>query len=181
MERYKSYFKKPPKDYLPKLNHSFFITHQEKGYPYFSTTRVGSCSYVKIKNGQCLAIPFYIINRRGRSLNHFKTVPEKLYSSKSTYMHDYIQRYEMHCGMAKKPLIPYNMNSTRSQLPINCMVNGSVVNRSCLELGDTRLINRKQWKTTYRDYFRKPTYIPISNSGIAAVMSKASHAKLTAV
>ena len=181
MDRYKSYFKKPPKDYLPKLNHSFFITHQEKGYPYFSTTRVGSCSYVKIKNGQCLAIPFYIINRRGRSLNHFKTVPEKLYSSKSTYMHDYIQRYEMHCGMAKKPLIPYNMNSTRSQLPINCMVNGSVVNRSCLELGDTRLINRKQWKTTYRDYFRKPTYIPISNSGIAAVMSKASHAKLTAV
>ena len=181
MERYKSYFKKPPKDYLPKLNHSFFITHQEKGYPYFSTTRVGSCSYVKIKNGQCLAIPFYIINRRGRSLNHFKTVPEKLYSSKSTYMHDYIQRYEMHCGMAKKPLIPYNMNSTRSQLPINCMVNGSAVNRSCLELGDTRLINRKQWKTTYRDYFRKPTYIPISNSGIAAVMSKASHAKLTAV
>ena len=181
MERYKSYFKKPPKDYLPKLNHSFFITHQEKGYPYFSTTRVGSCSYVKIKNGQCLAIPFYIINRRGRSLNHFKTVPEKLYSSKSTYMHDYIQRYEMHCGMAKKPLIPYNMNSTRSQLPINCIVNGSVVNRSCLELGDTRLINRKQWKTTYRDYFRKPTYIPISNSGIAAVMSKASHAKLTAV
>ena len=181
MDRYKSYFKKPPKDYLPKLNHSFFITHQEKGYPYFSTTRVGSCSYVKIKNGQCLVISFYIINRRGRSLNHFKTVPEKLYSSKSTYMHDYIQRYEMHCGMAKKPLIPYNMNSTRSQLPINCMVNGSVVNRSCLELGDTRLINRKQWKTTYRDYFRKPTYIPISNSGIAAVMSKASHAKLTAV
>ena len=181
MERYKSYFKKPPKDYLPKLNHSFFITHQEKGYPYFSTTRVGSCSYVKIKNGQCLAIPFYIINRRGRSLNHFKTVPEKLYSSKSTYMSDYIQRYEMHCGMAKKPLIPYNMNSTRSQLPINCMVSGSSVNRSCLELGDTRLINRKQWKTTYRDYFRKPTYIPISNSGIAAVMSKASHAKLTAV
>ena len=181
MERYKSYFKRPPKDYLPKLNHSFFITHQEKGYPYFSNTRVGSCSYVKIKNGQCLAIPFYIINRRGRSLNHFKTVPEKLYSSKSTYMHDYIQRYEMHCGMAKKPLIPYNMNSTRSQLPINCMVSGSSVNRSCLELGDTRLINRKQWKTTYRDYFRKPTYIPISNSGIAAVMSKASHAKLTAV
>ena len=181
MDRYKSYFKKPPKNYLPKLNHSFFITHQEKGYPYFSTTRVGSCSYVKIKNGQCLAVPFYIINRRGRSLNHFKTVPEKLYSSKSTYMNDYIQRYEMHCGMAKKPLIRYNMNSTRSQLPINCMVSGSSVNRSCLELGDTRLINRKQWKTTYRDYFRKPTYIPISNSGIAAVMSKASHAKLTAV
>ena len=180
MDCYKSYFKKPPKEYLPKLNRSFFIPHKEKGYPYFSTTRVGSCNYVKVKNGQCLAVPFYIINRRGRSLNHFKTVPEKLYSSKSTYMQDYIQRYEMHCGMAKKPLIPYNMNSTRSQLPINCIISGASVNRSCLEIGDNRLINRKQWKTTYRDYFRKPTYIPVSNSGIAAVMAKASHSKITA-
>ena len=56
---------------------TFFKTHQEKGYPYFNTTRVGSCSYVLVKNGQSLAMPFYIINRRGRSLNHFKTVPEK--------------------------------------------------------------------------------------------------------
>ncbi len=179
MDRYNYDHKEPKKNFLPKLNRSFFITHQEKGYPYFSTTRVGSCNYVKIKNGQCLAIPFHIINRRGRSLNHFKTVPEKLYSSKSTYMHDYIQRYEMHCGMKKKPLIPYSMNSTRSQLPINCIVSGAAVNRSCLELGDNRLINRKQWKTTYRDYFRKPTYIPVSNSGIASGMAKASHAKIT--
>ena len=79
----------------------------------------------------------------------------------------------------KKALIPYSMNSNRSQLPINCIVSGAAVNRSCLELGDNRLINRKQWKTTYRDYFRKPTYIPVSNSGIASGMAKASHAKIT--
>ena len=126
-------------------------------------------------------MPFYIINRRGRMLNHFKTVPEKLYINKSTYMNDYIQRFDMHCGMKKKPLMPYSMYSSRSQLPIQGIINGAAVNRSCLELGDNRLINRKQWKTSYRDFFRKPNYIPVSNMGIASDMAKAAHAKLTAI
>ena len=30
MDCYKSYFKKPPKEHLPKLNRSFFIPHKEK-------------------------------------------------------------------------------------------------------------------------------------------------------
>ena len=75
---------------IPETRKTFFKTHQDKGFAYFNTTRVGSCSYVLIKNGQCLAVPFYIINRRGRSLNHFKTVPEKSPITKSTYMNDYI-------------------------------------------------------------------------------------------
>ena len=52
------------KYHVPEERKTFFRTHQEKGYPYFSTTRVGSCSYVLVKNGQSLAVPFYIINRR---------------------------------------------------------------------------------------------------------------------
>ena len=76
--------KEDEKNEFPDVRKTFFKTQQEKGYPYFSTTRVGSCSYVLVKNGQCLAVPFYIINRRGRSLNHFKTVPEKSPSTKST-------------------------------------------------------------------------------------------------
>ena len=181
MDRYKSYDNNKDQVQLPTLHKTFFQTHQEKGYPYFATSRVGSCNYVKVKNGQCLAIPFFIINRRGRSLNHFKTVPEKLYISKSTYMSDYISKLDMHCGMKKKPLIPYSMNSSRSQLPINGIINGAAVNRSNLELGDSRLINRKQWKTTYRDFFRKPIYIPVSNMGIAANMAKAAHSKLSSL
>ena len=164
---------------LPKLRRTFFQTHKEKGFPYFSSSRVGSCSYVKVKNGQCLAIPFFILNRRGRTLNHFKTVPEKLYTSKSTYMMDFVKRGNMHCGMKNKPLLPYSMNSARSQLPINGIISGAAVNRSCLELGNNKLINRKQWKTSYRDFFRKPNYIPVSNMGIRSDMAKAAHAKLT--
>ena len=63
----------PAKSQEPRK--TFFKTHQDKGFAYFNRTRVGSCSYVLVKNGQCLAVPFYILNRRGRSLNHFKTVP----------------------------------------------------------------------------------------------------------
>ena len=170
--------KEEEKIQIPEEHKTFFKTHQEKGYPYFSTTRVGSCSYVLVKNGQCLAIPFYIINRRGRSLNHFKTVPEKLYTNKSTYMNDYKSFGNIHCGMGKKPLIPYKMNCARSQLPINGIISGAASNRSSFELGDSGLINIKQWKTTYKDSFRKPSYVPVSNIGISAEMARASHLRL---
>ena len=163
---------------IPEERKTFFKTHPEKGYPYFSTTRVGSCSYVLVKNGQCLAVPFYITNRRGRSLNHFKTVPEKLLTNKSTYTNDYIQIGNIHCGMKRKPLVPYNMNSPRNQLPIHGIISGAAVNRSSVELGSCNLINRKQWTTTYRDFFRKPYYVPVSNIGISAEMARATHSRI---
>ena len=163
---------------IPDTRKTFFKTRPEKGFAYFNNTRVGSCSYVLVKNGQCLAIPFYIMNRRGRSLNHFKTVPEKSPITKSTYMHDYITFGDMHCGMSKKPLIPYTMESPRSRLPINGIISGAAINRASVELGDDRLINRKQWKSTYKDFFRKPYLIPVSNYGIASDMAKAAHMKI---
>lgn len=158
-----------------KLKHSFFNSKHEKGNLYFKNSKVGSCSYVLVKNGQSLAMPFGIKNQRGRSLNHFKTVPQKLLERKSTYMHDYIQVGNMHCGMDKKPLVPYDPESYRNRLPVNGIVSGAAINRSYLDLGNCNLINRKQWKTTYRDSFRSPRIVPVSNLGIAADMAKASH------
>ena len=180
MDRYKYNLEGIDNNSLPKLRKTYFKTNKKKGYPYFLSSKVESCSYVKVKNGQCLAIPFFIVNRRGRFLNHFKTLPDKPYSSKSTYKIDYIPREEMHCGMKKKPLMPYSMNCSRSQLPINFYLGGAAANRSFIELGDNKIINRKRWTTTYRDFYRKPTFIPISNMGIAANKSKALHARLSA-
>ena len=57
--------------------------------------------------------------------------------------------------MEKNPLVPYNMDSSRSRLPINGIINGAAINRASIELGDFRVINRKQWKSTYRDSYRK--------------------------
>ena len=39
------------KTYIPEERKTFFRTHQEKGYPYFNSTRVRSCSYVLVKRG----------------------------------------------------------------------------------------------------------------------------------
>ena len=95
-------------------------------------------------------------------------------------MNDYITFGDIHCGMTKKPLIPYNMESSRSRLPINVIISGAAINRASIELGDYRLINRKQWKSTYKDSFRKPSIVPVSNYGIASDMAKASHLRLNA-
>ena len=157
---------------------TFFKTNPEKGFPYFNNTRVGSCSYVLVKNGQNLAIPFKIHNRRGHSLNHFKITPKKAPTLKSTYMHDFITYGDLHCGMLKKPLVPYSVWSPRSRLQMNFMVNGASLSRASVELGDFGLINRKQWKSTYKDSFRKPTIVPISNYGIASDLAKESHSRL---
>ena len=108
------------------------------------------------------------------------TDPEKSPTTKSTYMNDYITFGDIHCGMAKKPLIPYNMDSSRSRLPINGIISGAAINRASIELGDYRLINRKQWKSTYKDSYRKPSIVPVSNNGIASDMAKASHMRLNA-
>ena len=181
MERYQNNFKKIKKLSLSNLRQSFFKTCREKGYLYFASTRVESCKCIKVKNGKCISIPFLIINRKCRCLSNMKAIPEKLNISKSTYMNDYIKRYDVHCGLRKKPFVPYSMNSLRNQLPINCFANGGAVNRSCLELGDSKIINRKKWKTTYRDFYRNPKFIPVSNIGISSDMAQAARAKLTLI
>ena len=157
---------------------TFFNTRKDFGDPYFKSTKVGSCSHVLVKNGRCLAIPFGVTNRRGRHLNHFKTVPEKLSSNKTIYMTDYIPVSNLHCGMGKKPLVPYHPDSQRSKLPLNGIVSGASANRSYLELGNSSIVNRKQWNTTYRDSYLYPRIVPISNSGICADMAVASHQRL---
>jgi len=136
---------------FPEQRKTFFKTQPNKGFAYFKNARVGSCSYVLVKNGQCLAIPFYIINRRGRSLNHFKTVPEKSPITKSTYMHDYITFGDMHCGMKKKPLIPYSMESPRSRLPINGIISGAAINRARLIFDE--IISEDESESIFLGYY----------------------------
>ena len=96
-------------------------------------------------------------------------------------MNDYIIFGNIHCSMEKKPLVPYKVDSSRSRLPINGIISGGEINRASIELGVFRVINRKQWKSTYRDSYRKPFYVPVSNSGIVSDLAKASHYRLNAV
>ena len=159
---------------------SFFNPNKSKTDAFFKDTKVNSCSYVLVKNGQSLAFPFIIRNERGRGLNHYKTVPEKSKEVKTVYMHDYSPYPNMHCGMGKKPLMPYDPSSYRSRLPVGGIVM-SHKNKSLIELGANGLINSKQWNSTYRDNFRWPRLVPISNPGILSDMAKSSHQKLEAI
>ena len=156
-------------------SHSFFKTYPEKGIPYFFKAKVGSCSYIILKKGKCLAIPFTIRTLNGRKLSNFNSFQKKLTTSKSTYMYDYLPRVNVHCGMRKKPLVPYNMNSLRSQLPLDSMISGTINNRSSLELGEPKLINSKQWNSTYKETFRKFSNMPIFNFAVASMRAKARH------
>lgn len=101
---------------------SFFIPDKTRSDAFFRGTKVDSCSFVLVKNGRSLAVPFKITNESGRGLNHYKTVPEKSAEVKSVYMKDYTPYPNMHCGMGKKPLMPYDPSSYRSRLPVGGIV-----------------------------------------------------------
>ena len=164
-----------------KIIRTIFKVNKNLGDPYFRKTKVDSCSHILVSNGKTLAVSFGIKNRRGRNLNHFKSVPGKLSVNKSTYMQDYHPYPNMHAGMGKKPLMPYSPDCFRSRLPINGIVNGAANNRSYLQLGDKALISNKDYNSTYRIAFKWPRIVPISNSGICADMAKAAHVRMNSI
>lgn len=115
-------------------NSRFFNTHKEKTNDFFKDTRVDSCSHILVKNGQSTAMPFPIINQKGRPLLHWKYTQAKSGEVASTYRKDYSVKPYMHAGMLKKPLMKYDQNSYRSRLPTGGVVM-SHKNKSVIDLG----------------------------------------------
>ena len=156
----------------------FFTPNKNRTNSFFRNSKVGSCKYVMVRNGQSKAMPFRIRNERGRCLNHYKTVPKKLEEVKSVYEHDYFPVPNLHCGMGKKPLMPYDPDSCRSRMPITGVVMG-LNNRSYISIGDRGMINRKQWTSINKSSFKRPQSSFNPNPGILADMAKRSHYKDT--
>ena len=96
-------------------------------------------------------------------------------------MNDYTPIPFMHCGMGKKPLLPYDPLSYRNRLPFGGIVSLGQKNSSLINIGDNGLINRKQWSSTMKDSFKWPRMVPISNPGITSDMAKESHRKLNSI
>ena len=96
----------------------------------------------------------------------------------SSYFLDYCTKKTLnHLGMDKKPLVPYNPNHTRSQLP-NDISFRVIRNYSVFEIGNEGLVNRKQWLSTYKDSYRPSSVKRISNPGILSDLAKRKHYKL---
>ena len=76
-------------------------------------------------------------------MNHFNYTLKQLPKNPSCYFTDYcIRKRENHLGMDKKPLVPYNPNHTRSQLP-NDLSFRVIRNYSTFAIGTEGLINIK--------------------------------------
>ena len=170
-----TYFSKVPKESFGK---TFFIQEKETGDKYFRSTRVGSCRKIVVKNGLPFALTFKVKNPRGEPMTHFNYTLKQFPKNPTSYFLDYCTRKEeCHLGMDKKPLIPYNPNHTRSQLP-NDIGFRVIRNLSAFDIGKEGLINRKQWISTYKDSFRPSSVKRISNPGILSDMAKRTHYKL---
>ena len=160
------------------LSKTFFIQEKETGDKYFRSTRVGSCRKIVVKNGLPFALTFKVKNPRGEPMTHFNYTLKQPPKNPSSYYLDYCTKKQInHLGMHKKPLVPYNPNHTRSQLP-NDLSFRVIRNYSLFNIGNEGLINRKQWISTYKDSYRPSTVKRISNPGILSDISKIIHYKL---
>lgn len=158
----------------------YFIVSKDKTDKFFKKAKVNSCSHVLVKNGQSLAIPCKIVNSKGLGMNSYKLFPSNANNFKSVYQKDYNQKPNMHVGMKKKPLVPYDQMSYRNRLPIADFAMG-YSNKTNFTLGNPNLINRKQWISTSKDTYSYPQIVPVSNTGILSDMAKMSHKKLESI
>ena len=178
-ENYKTQF--PPIHGMNTVKYSFmktfFLQEKDKGDDYFRNTKVGSCRKILVKNGLPLAMTFKIKNQRGEPLSHFNHTLKRIPKSTSSYFFDYCTpKTENHIGMQKKPLVPYDPFHTRNKLMDDF---GFRIRRnfSSVSIGDERLVNRKQWVSTYKDSFKKLIIKRISNPGIISDLAKRTHYK----
>ena len=163
----------------PKYN-TLFKVERERGDDYFKNAKVGSCKRVVVINGNPLAIAFDIRNKRGEPLNNYKYTLKCLPKLRTTYEEDYgCNKQVCHLGMDNKPLVPFKVNHPRNLLEDKAITKTIYASMSTFNIGDNRLINRKQWIPTYRDYFKPFKKNAFStNSGINANNTKRIHYKL---
>ncbi len=114
---------------------SQFQTDKSKTDKFFKDTKVDSCSRILVRNGNTVAVPFSIVNSKGKSLQNYKTEPGRCSEAASVYRKDYKIKPNMHVGMEKKPLVPYHPESYRSRLPVGGIIM-SHKNKSVVEIGD---------------------------------------------
>ena len=156
---------------------TFFIQEKNKGDEYFRNTKVGSCRKILVKNGFPLAMTYKIKNQRGEPLTHYNYTLKRIPKETSSYFFDYCTpKTENHIGMEKKPLVPFDPNHTRNKLMDDF---GFRMRRnfSSVSIGNEKLINRKQWISTYKDSFKKLIIKRISNPGIISDLVKRTHYK----
>lgn len=115
----------------------YFNPDKTKGDSFFKETKVESCHHIVVRNGVPYAITYNIKNAKNRPLNNFKRDLAKSQNVKSVYKKDYEPKPDMHVGMAKKPLLPYNPTSYRNRLPVEG-AGTQYTNKTNFDLGNSK-------------------------------------------
>jgi hypothetical protein len=143
-----------------------------KSPDFFKSTRVESCQFVSVKNGQTLAVSFPVTKTGYKHPNSWvnqKRSSETVSHTGATYrVHS-----DMHAGMSKKPLVPYNPHSYRSRLPTAEYV-APYRNASQFEIGDrTALSSKSVFRTTNQALLTSKNILEgITNQGIISEKTK---------
>lgn len=143
-----------------------------KSPQFFQSTRVDSCQYVVNKNGQTLAVSFPVTKTGYKAPNSWanqKRSSEKQSHAGTTYR----VHIDMHAGMAKKPLVPYNPDSYRSRLPSADFV-APYRNASQFEIGDRTAASAKTvFRTTNQSLLTSKNILEgLTNQGIISEKTK---------
>ena len=140
--------------------------------PFFRTTRISSCQYVRSKGSQAYAVCFPYQKtgwKAPNSWNNQRRSAEVESMSRSAYR----PVAACHSGMPKKPLTAYTPNAYRSRLPAADVVM-PYKNASVVEIGDRSSYNPKStFRTTNRANLT--AYNPhafVSNPGIVAAATQ---------
>ncbi|KAM3128327.1 hypothetical protein pb186bvf_019570 [Paramecium bursaria] len=142
----------------------------QKSAEFFKGTRVSSCSYVRVKQGNAEAVPFYEVADR--------TPPE--HETKSTYTQSlysdtYKVRPNLHVGSATKLLEPYHPEAFRNRLPI---ADAPILtkNASQVELGERHFnVKRHFLSTAANVYGNFGKFGNVTNPGILSEKTKWHH------
>ena len=135
--------------------------------PFFRTTKVDSCQFVKTYNGVPFAVA-YPQKKTGYKAPNSWVNQRRSSETASHNAKTYKPVPAMHAGMRTKPLVPYDPFSYRSRLPTADFII-PYQNSSQVEIGDRSAPLKNHFKTTTGSYMAAPDLQDYtSNQGIVA-------------
>ena len=118
----------------------------EQSDPHFYNTRVATCSHIlKGNDGRAVAVAYPVEKTGWKHPSSYQNL-NKSSEVQSIMRATFSNKGSLHAGMIRKPLIPYNPNSTRSRLPIASIVM-PYKNSSQVVIGDRSSNYKKHFKT----------------------------------
>lgn len=145
-------------------------SQRASGSKFFQDNRIRSCSYVKDKGNNFVAVPFY-------DKRNDKVYPTRSEWRKSWNASVYCNKQVEHAGIGiGKTLHAYHPHKNRNRLLIQDFI-PPYRNSSVVELGDRNARDAKYWVTSYRNSFsgRPRVGDPTSHPGITAFRNRWDH------